>query len=43
MNAPGAAATMTRDYVEVVRLTADLQIVRDSMCGIPHPDLRRGL
>jgi len=41
MNAPGATATMTRDHVEVVRLTADLQRVRDFMHGIPDPDLRR--
>ena len=43
MNAPGATATMTRDHVEVVRLTADLQRVRDSLHGIPDPDLRREL
>jgi len=43
MSAPGATATMTRDHVEVVRLTADLQRVRDSMPSIPDPDLRREL
>lgn len=43
MNAPGATATMSRDHLEVVRLTADLQRVRDSLPGAPDPDLRHGL
>lgn len=43
MHAPGATATMSRDHVEVVRLTADLQRVRDSLRGAPDPDRRREL
>ena len=43
MSAPGATATMTRDHVEVVRLTADLQRARDSMRAIPDLDRRREL
>ena len=33
MKAPGATATMSRDHVEVSRLTADLQRLRDSLHG----------
>jgi iron-sulfur cluster repair protein YtfE (RIC family) len=33
MHAPEATATMSRDHVEVVRLTADLRRVRDSLQG----------
>jgi iron-sulfur cluster repair protein YtfE (RIC family) len=43
MHAPGATATMSRDHVEVVRLTAALQRVRDSLQGAPDPDRRREL
>ena len=43
MHAPGATATMSRDHVEVVRLTADLQRVRGSLQGAPDPDRRREL
>jgi iron-sulfur cluster repair protein YtfE (RIC family) len=43
MQAPGATATMSRDHVEVVRLTADLERVRDSLQGAPDPDQRREL
>jgi iron-sulfur cluster repair protein YtfE (RIC family) len=43
MNAPGATATMSRDHVEVVRLTANLERLRDSLDGPPDPDLRREL
>jgi hemerythrin-like domain-containing protein len=34
---------MTRDHVEVARLTADLQRVRDSMRGVPDAALQREL
>jgi hypothetical protein len=43
MHAPGATATMSRDHLEVVRLTAALQRVRDSLQGAPDPDRRREL
>jgi iron-sulfur cluster repair protein YtfE (RIC family) len=43
MNAPGATATMSRDHVEVARLTADLQRLRDSLQGSSDPALRREL
>ena len=43
MHAHGATATMSRDHVEVVRLTADLQRVRGSLQGAPDPDRRREL
>ena len=37
MHAPGATATMSRDHLEVVRLTAALQRARDSLQGAPDP------
>jgi iron-sulfur cluster repair protein YtfE (RIC family) len=43
MNAPAATATMSRDHVEVARLTADLQRLRDSLQGSSDPALRRQL
>jgi iron-sulfur cluster repair protein YtfE (RIC family) len=43
MNAPGATATMSRDHVEVVRLSGDLERLRDSLHDSAHPDLRREL
>jgi iron-sulfur cluster repair protein YtfE (RIC family) len=43
MNAPGATATMSRDHLEVVRLTADLQRARNSLHGAPDPDPRHEL
>jgi iron-sulfur cluster repair protein YtfE (RIC family) len=42
MNAPGATATMSRDHVEVFRLTADLQQLRESLHGA-GADQRRDL
>jgi iron-sulfur cluster repair protein YtfE (RIC family) len=43
MNVPGATATMSRDHVEVTRLTADLERARSSLRGAPEPVLRREL
>jgi iron-sulfur cluster repair protein YtfE (RIC family) len=43
MKAPGATATMSRDHVEVSRLTADLQRLRDSLHGSSDAELRREL
>jgi iron-sulfur cluster repair protein YtfE (RIC family) len=43
MKAPGATATMSRDHVEVVTLTADLQRLRDSLHAAPEADQRRDL
>jgi hypothetical protein len=43
MHAPGATATMSRDHLEVVRLTAALGRVRDSLQGALDPDRRREL
>jgi iron-sulfur cluster repair protein YtfE (RIC family) len=42
MHAPGATATMTRDHVEVVALTGELQRLRDDdLAGEFTPDRRR--
>src|SRR5512133_2853009 len=43
MNAPGATATMSRDHLEVVRLTANLERLRDSLQGPPNLESRREL
>lgn len=43
MSAPGATATMSRDHLEVVQLTAHLQRLRDLLLGAPDPDQRREL
>jgi iron-sulfur cluster repair protein YtfE (RIC family) len=43
MKAPGATATMSRDHVEVVQLTANLQRLRESLHGAPDADQRRDL
>lgn len=43
MQAPRATATMSGDHVEVVRLTADLERVRDSLQGAPDPEQYREL
>ena len=37
MSAPGATATMSRDHLEVVQLTAHLQRLRDLLLGAPGP------
>jgi hypothetical protein len=42
MNAPGATATISRDHLELVRLTANLERLRESFQG-PDPDSRREL
>jgi iron-sulfur cluster repair protein YtfE (RIC family) len=41
MHAPGATATMTRDHVEVVALTEELQRLRDELAGAWTPARRR--
>lgn len=41
MRAPGATATMTRDHVEVVALTEELQRLRDDLPGGFTPARRR--
>jgi iron-sulfur cluster repair protein YtfE (RIC family) len=43
MQAPRATATMSRDHAEVVRLTADLERVGDSLQGAPDPERHREL